>query len=113
MKNVLTLETLFTSQEKDTQFSYINNILAIQEVIKAIRSRCPKTRYTFIDGEDLEKYREDVEAVLNKYTNNFLSLKMVYTKDESMLANKIFYASLEVQFRNFVQTEYFKIYALS
>ena len=111
--NVLTLETLFTSQEKDTQFSYINNILAIQEVIKAIRSRCPKTRYTFIDGEDLEKYREDVEAVLNKYTNNFLSLKMVYTKDESMLANKIFYASLEVQFRNFVQTEYFKIYALS
>lgn len=111
--NVLTLETLFTSQEKDTQFSYINNIFAIQEVIKAIRTRCPKTRYTFIDGEDLEKYREDVEAVLNKYTNNFLSLKMVYTKDEAMLANKIFYASLEVKFRNFVQTEYFKIYALS
>ena len=111
--NVLTLETLFTSQEKDTQFSYINNILAIQEVIKAIRSRCPKTRYTFIDGDDLEKYREDVESVLNKYTNNFLSLKMVYTKDETMLANKIFYASLEVQFRNFVQTEYFKIYALA
>ena len=111
--NVLTLETLFTSQEKDTQFSYINNILAIQEVIKATRSRCPKTRYTFIDGDDLEKYREDVESVLNKYTNNFLSLKMVYTKDETMLANKIFYASLEVQFRNFVQTEYFKIYALA
>lgn len=111
--NVLTLETLFTSQEKDTQFSYINNILAIQEVIKAIRSRCPKTRYTFIDGDDLEKYREDVETVLNKYTNNFLSLKMTYTKDETMLANKIFYASLEVQFRNFVQTEYFKIYALA
>lgn len=111
--NVLTLETLFTSQEKDSQFSYINNILAIQEVIKAIRSRCPKTRYTFIDGDDLEKYREDVESVLNKYTNNFLSLKMVYTKDETMLANKIFYASLEVQFRNFVQTEYFKIYALA
>lgn len=110
---VLTLETLFTSQEKDSQFSYINNVLAIQEVVKAIRTRCPKTRYSFIDGEDLEKYKEDVETVLNKYSNNFLQLKMVYTKDEAMLSNKIFYASLQVQFRNFVQTEYFKIYALS
>lgn len=110
---MLTLETLFTSQEKDSQFSYINNVLAIQEVIKAIRTRCPKTRYSFIDGEDLEKYKEDVERVLNKYSNNFLTLKMVYTKDEAMLSNKIFYASLQVKFRNFVQTEYFKIYALS
>lgn len=110
---VLTLETLFTSQEKDTQFSYINNVLAIQEVIKAVRTRCPKTRYSFIDGEDLEKYKEDVESVLNKFTNNFLQLKMVYTKDESMLSNKIYYASLQVKFRNFVQTEHFKIYALS
>ena len=110
---VLTLETLFASQEKDSQFSYINNVLAIQEVIKAIRTRCPKTRYSFIDGDDLEKYKEDVEVILNKYTNNFLQLKMVYTKDEAMLSNKIFYASLQVKFRNFVQTEYFKIYALS
>lgn len=110
---LLTLETLYTSQEKNSQFSYINNILAIQEVIKAIRTRCPKMRYSFIDGEDLEKYKEDVEAVLNKYSNNFLQLKLVYTKDESMLSNKIFYASLQVKFRNFVQTEYFKIYALA
>lgn len=110
---VLTLETLFTSQEKDSQFSYINNVLAIQEVIKAIRSRCPKTRYSFIDSDDLEKYKEDVDTVLNKYTANFTQLKLVYTKDETMLSNKIFYATLQVQFRNFVQTEYFKIYALS
>lgn len=110
---VLTLETLFTSQARDSQFSYINNVLAIQEVIKAIRTRCPKTRYSFIDGDDLEKYKEDVETVLNKFSNNFLKLKMVYTKDEAMLSNKVFYASLEVKFRNFVQTEYFKIYALS
>lgn len=110
---VLTLETLFTSQEKDSQFSYINNVLAIQEVIKAIRTRCPKTRYSFMDNEDLEKYKEDVETVLNKYIANFLQLKLVYTKDETMLSNKIFYATLQVKFRNFVQTEYFKIYALS
>lgn len=110
---VLTLETLFTSQEKDSQFSYINNVLAIQEVVKAIRTRCPKTRYSFIDSDDLEKYKDDVETILNKYTANFTQLKLVYTKDETMLSNKIFYATLQVQFRNFVQTEYFKIYALS
>lgn len=110
---LLTLETLYTSQEKNSQFSYVNNILAIQEVIKAIRTRCPKIRYSFMDGEDLEKYKEDVQAVLSKYSNNFLQLKLVYTKDESMLANKIFYATLQVRFRNFVQTEYFKVYALA
>lgn len=110
---LLTLETLYTSQEKNSQFSYVNNILAIQEVIKAIRTRCPKIRYSFMDGEDLEKYKEDVQAVLSKYSNNFLQLKLVYTKDDSMLSNKIFYATLQVRFRNFVQTEYFKIYALA
>ena len=66
-----------------------------------------------MDNEDLEKYKEDVETVLNKYIANFLQLKLVYTKDETMLSNKIFYATLQVKFRNFVQTEYFKIYALS
>lgn len=110
---LLTLETLTTSQDKASQFSFVNNIFAIQEVVKAIRTKCPKTRYSFIDGKDLERYKEDVEAVINKYANNFLSIKFTYAKDETMIANKIFYATLEVKFRNFVQTEYFKIYALS
>lgn len=110
--NVLTIETLYTSQEVLTQLSYINNVLAVQEVIKAIRTKCPKTRYSFLDGDDLEKYKDDVQIEINKFTSNFLSLKMVYTKDETMINNKIFYASLEVKFRNFVQAEYFKIYAM-
>ena len=109
----LILETLYTAQELETQLSYINNVIAIQEVIKAVRTRCPKTRYSFIDGEDLNAYKEDVEIVLRKYNSNFKSLKMVYLQDETMVANNVFYAAIEVKFRNFVQTEYFKIYALN
>lgn len=111
--NKLVLETLFTSQELQTQFSYINNVLAVQEIVKALRTRCPKTRYSFIDGEDLETYKEDVNMVLSKYTSNFKTLKMTYLQDQTMVSNNIFYAAIEVTFRNFVQTEYFKIYALS
>lgn len=110
--NRLVLETLFTSQEEETQFSYINNVLAVQEVVKALRTRCPKVRYSFIDGEDLERYKDDVNIVLNKYVPNFKTLKMVYLQDSAMVANNTFYAAIEVTFRNFVQTEYFKIYAL-
>lgn len=110
--NVLVLETTYTAQEKHTQFTYSNNVLAIQEVTKAIRSRCPKIRYSFIDGEDLEKYKADVQSVIDKYVNNFLTITLEYIADPVYISNKVFYAALKVQFRNFVQTEYFKVIAL-
>lgn len=111
--NKLVLETLMTSQEEPTQLSYIHNVLAVQEIIKAIRTRCPKTRYSFLDGEDLITYKDDVNLVLRKYVSNFRSLKLVYLQDPTMVANNIFYAAIEVTFRNFVQAEHFKIYALA
>ena len=110
--NVLVLETTYTAQEKDSQFSFINNILNIQEVIKAVRTKCPKIRYSFLDGDDLEKYQEDVQQVLDKYSSNFLSLTLEYINDAVYISNKIYYAAIKVQFRNFVQTEYFKVIAL-
>jgi len=110
---LLTIETEYTSQAKYTQFSFINNILAVQEVMKAIRTRCPKTRYSFISGDDLKKYQEDVQAVINKYTGNFKSCTLEYIGTPATEANKIFYAALKVQFKDFVQTEYFKVYALA
>jgi hypothetical protein len=106
------LETLYTSQEKHTQFSYLNNILAIQEVVKAVRRRCPKIRYSFTDGDNLEEYKKDVESVLDNYSNNFMSLSMEYIADPAYISNKIFYAAIKVKFKNFVQTEYFKVIAL-
>lgn len=109
---LLVMETLYTSQEDYSQLSFLNNVLAAQEVIKAVRSRCPKIRYSFIDGNDLEKYKADVQNVINKFINNFASIKLEYITDSTMIANKVFYAALKISFRDFVQSEYFKLIAL-
>lgn len=111
--NQLVIETLFTSQDKYSQLSFNNNILAVQEVIKAIRTFCPTARYSFIDGSDLAKYKADVESYIDRYSANFKSLKLEYIEDAYYTQNKIFYAALAVQFRDFVQTELFKITALN
>lgn len=109
----LVIETLYTSQDTATQLIYLNNILAVQEVMKLIRNRCPATRYTMIDGNDFDSYKKEVEAVIEPYKNNFNMLEIVYTQDTSFAANKIFYATLKVIFKDFVQTEWFKIVAMN
>lgn len=109
---IFTLETEYTSQTSRTQLSFINNVLSIQEIIKAVRKRCPKVRYSFIDGKDLAKYQEDINAELTKYSGNFKSLTMEYVADSVYAANKIYYAVIKVSFRDFVQTEIFKLIAL-
>ena len=111
--NQLVIETLYTSQERNSQWSYINNVMGIQEVVKAIRTRCPAIRYTFIDGEDLEKYKAEVEEVIAPFSSNFKTLELEYVSDATYSANKIFYAMLKVQYKDFIQTEWFKVIALS
>lgn len=106
------VETLLTHQSQNTQLSYTSNMFAIQEIVKAIRTECPKIRYSFITGKDLEKYKADVERVLGKFSGNFAALNMVYLEKPTMTQNKIFCAAIQVTFNNFVQTEYFTIYAL-
>lgn len=108
----LTMDTEYSSQEKHTQLSYINNVLGIQQVIKAIREKCPKIRYAFLDGNDLKKYQEDVQEVIDKYKSNFASITLEYIEDSTYVNNKIYYAAIKVKFRNFAQTEIFKITAL-
>ena len=87
--------------------------MAVQEIIKIIRTRCPRTRYTFLEGEDLDTYIADVQAIIKEYSTNFRSITCEYMADEKYEQNNIFYAVLKVQFKNFIQEEYFKIYALS
>lgn len=111
--NQLVIETLYTSQEKNTQWSYVNNVMGIQEVIRAIRTRCPAIRYSFIDGEDLEKYKAEVNEVIEPYSTNYLQLELEYKADAQYSANKIFYAVLKVVYKEFIQTEWFKVTALS
>lgn len=107
------METMYTNDNEYSQLSYLHNILLVQQVIKDLRTTCPKIRYTFIDGEDLDKYISDCEDVLEKYKTYFKSIKMTYMQDPKYEANKIFYATIEVVFKNFIQEEYFKVIALS
>lgn len=109
----LILQTQYTSQRDFTQLSFVNNMLAMQEVIRAVRNRAPATRYSFIEGEDLETYKGDVQTVLNGYSDNFKELTFVYIEDETMVQNKIFHAAIKVKYRDYVQAEFFKIYSIN
>lgn len=111
--DILTMNSEYTSQEEYTQLSWINNVLGVQELIKAIRALCPKIRYTFLDGEDLSKYKKDVQnTVIDKYADRFQSCTIEYVSDALYDSNKVIYAVIKVKFRNFIQTEIFKIIAL-
>lgn len=111
--NQLVIESLYTSQEAHTQWSYVNNVMGVQDIVRAIRTRCPANRYSFIDGTDLENYRKDVEAIIAPFRTNYKILELEYVNDATYSANKIFYAVLKVQYKDFVQTEWFKVIALS
>lgn len=107
------METMYVNDSEYTQLSFLHNIMAVQEIIKLIRTRCPRTRYTFLDGDDLETYISDVQAIIKEYSTNFKSITCEYMADEAYEQNNIFYAVLKVQFKNFIQEEYFKIIAIS
>jgi hypothetical protein len=111
-EGVLTVETLWTSQEKYTQLSFMNNVVAVQRVIKALRTKFPKIRYAFITGDDLDSYSSDVNAELRKYSSDFAYLRMTYVQDPVAIANKIYYAVVEFQMRDFVQRERMEFYVL-
>lgn len=110
--NQFVIETLYTSQEAYTQWSFINNVMACQEIVKVIRTRCPAIRYSFISGEDLEKYKNEVNEILQPYKSNFVTLELEYAYDANYAVNKIFYAVLKVVHKDFVQTEMFKVTAI-
>ena len=103
------MEAMWTNDDAYTQLSFLHNVMAVQEIIKIIRTRCPKTRYTFLDGDDLENYLSDCNSIIKEYKTNFKSISMTYMADEKYESNNIFYAVIKVQFRNFVNEEYFKV----
>lgn len=107
------METMYVNSGDLSQLSYLHNIMAVQEIIKTIRTRCPRTRYAFLDGSDLENYISDVNAIIKESASNFKSISCEYMADEKYEQNNIFYAVLKVQFKNFIQEEYFKIIAIS
>lgn len=103
------MDSMWTNDDSYTQLSFLHNVMAVQEIIKIIRTRCPRTRYTFLDGDDLEEYLSDTNSIIKEYKNNFKSIEMTYMADEKYESNNIFYAAIKVQFHNFVNEEYFKV----
>ena len=106
------MQSLYTSQEPYTQLSYINNVLAIQEVARAVRTTCPKMRWTFASGNDFSEYASAVNMVLINYSANFAELSFEYQQNAVYAAQKIFYAVIRFRFNNWAQTEIFDLYAL-
>lgn len=107
------MDTEYTMNYTESEFSYINNVMLVNDLIQSIRRECPSARYNFIDGEDLETYEKAVNTVINAKRSNFASVKFKYLQDENSIANKIFYAALEIVFRPFAQAEIFTITALN
>ena len=111
--NDCVVQTCYTSQLAYTQLSFISNVIAIQTVLRAVRTACPRQRYSLSTGLDLSSYAEGVAKVLEDYKSNFSTLRFTYTQDNLKAAQKIFYASIEFGFLNWAQTEIFDIYAIN
>ena len=107
------VQSLYTSQDKYTELSFINNVLAIQEVARAVRSACPKQRFTTVSGFDMTSYAKAVNNVLINFTGNFSTLRFNYTTDKLKASQKIFYASIEFAFNQWAQTEVFDLFAIN
>jgi hypothetical protein len=107
------VQSCYSSQDAYTQLSYFGNIIAIQEVMRAVRTACPRQRYTLASGSDLTNYATAVNSVLNEFVSNFDTLRFTYTNDPLKTSQKIFYASIEFAFLGWAQTEIFDIYAIN
>lgn len=111
--NVLTIDTEYTLNPIDSEYSYINNVVLVNSLMQDIRKKCPQARFNFLDANGMEEYQKAVEAVIKDYKPKFAVLNFKYLEDENSIQNKIFYAAIEVSFRPFAQAEIFTITALN
>ncbi len=108
----LLLETMNTSTGLDGQLNYIQNVLAVQEVIKDIREYCPVGRYSFTQAPTFDEYaRKITENVLEKHMGKFDSLVFEYVDEDEELVDGNFDGSLRFSFNPHIQSETFRIYA--
>lgn len=113
VNGLLTLETQVNSQTEETQCSWINNIFVVQNIIRDIRTLCPRIRYSFINqSSGLEAYASDVDRVLTQHLDEVDALSFEYTADKLELANHIFNATISVKFKEYVDFEKFTIFVI-
>ena len=112
-KDKFIVESLYTSQTKMTQLSFINNVMAVQKVIKALRVKFPSIRYQFITKtEDLETYTTEINEFLSLYSGMFAELRFEYIQDKVAAANKMYRGALYFRFNDFAQGEQIDAYML-
>jgi hypothetical protein len=107
------VQTSYTSQSTLSQLSFLNNVIAIQEVMRAVRRACPANRFSLSNGSDLTTYAKNVQTVLDQYSSRFDVLQFEYTANSLMAQQKIFYASIRFAFLNWAQSEIFDLYAIN
>ena len=107
------VQTSYTSQATLSQLSFLNNVIAIQEVMRAVRRACPANRFSLSNGSDLTTYAKNVQTVLDQYSSRFDVLQFEYTANSLMAQQKIFYASIRFAFLNWAQAEIFDLYAIN
>lgn len=107
------IETEYTMNPTESEFSYWNNVALVCMMMQAIRKACPAARYQFITADDLTVYKDAVETAMKPWRNKFARLTFKYVQDDAALENKIFYAAIEVVFKPFAQAEIFELTALN
>lgn len=109
----LVVQSLYTCQPAGSQLDWSNNVLAMQYVVRKVRTACPRQRFALSDGSGLNDYATAVSKELEKYENMFDTLNFVYTENKQYSNQKIFNATIEFAFRNWAQSEYFDLFAIS
>lgn len=112
----LIVQSLYTADMESIETNcliWLNNVLAVEEVQRAVRRACPKKRYTFVTSGNFSTYAEDVNNVLKNFRPNFKSLSFGYVQNELKESQKIYEAGIYFQFNGFAQTEYFHLYTLA
>lgn len=107
------IETEYTMNPTDSEFSYWNNVALVCLMMQSIRKACPTARYKFITADDLTAYQDAVETAIKPWRNKFAAVRFKYLQDEAAIQNKIYYAAIEVVFKPFAQAEIFTLTALN
>lgn len=107
------IETEYTMHASNSEFAYWNNVALVCLMMQSVRQECPTARYQFVTADDLSVYQAAVNAALEPWRDKFATIKFEYLQDDDALANKIYYAAIEVAFKPFAQSEIFTLTALN
>ena len=111
---LLTVQSTYTSQDHWGPLSYSSNVIITQMCIKDIRKYTPKIRFMLMgQNTDFTKYKQLIEDnVISGYKTFFKDIMLQYTRDDEMIAAKIFNASLYCWYQDFPQGEIFDVFAI-